>query len=364
MDFLRPFPESEGFDYLWVIICCLSSMVHLVPVNTMTTATELSSLFVKEVVQLHGLPSSIVSDRDLKFTSRWWCEVHRILDIKLLMSTSFHPQTDGLMERVNHSIMQILRGFIASNQKDWVGFLAFVEFAINLSINRATGMTLFEVNYSLLPQMMRELPVPEHVPPGVCTFVMDALCNMAIAHDSIITERVFHSNKHRHKEPEIEAGGLVYLSTKNLALPKGCASKLVPKFVGPYWVLHSFPNTSNYELELPEELSCQRVHNRFHVGLLRPHHANNNALFPNRRLPDPYDFSAPDNSEWYVEEIMAHHWKGHALELQVKWSVGESTWEPLAVCNELAALDSYLALLGAKDWVDLPRHAVTHTGTC
>jgi hypothetical protein len=62
MDFLGPFPESEGFDYLWVIICRLSSIVHLVPMNTTTTATELSSLFVKEVVWLHGLPSSIMSD--------------------------------------------------------------------------------------------------------------------------------------------------------------------------------------------------------------------------------------------------------------------------------------------------------------
>jgi hypothetical protein len=62
MDFLGPFSESEGFDYLWVIICRLSSIVHLVPMNTTTTATELSSLFVKKVVWLHGLPSSIVSD--------------------------------------------------------------------------------------------------------------------------------------------------------------------------------------------------------------------------------------------------------------------------------------------------------------
>jgi hypothetical protein len=62
MDFLGPFLKSEGFNYLWVIICHLLSMVHLVPVNTMTMATELSSLFVKEVVWLHGLPGSIMSD--------------------------------------------------------------------------------------------------------------------------------------------------------------------------------------------------------------------------------------------------------------------------------------------------------------
>jgi transposase InsO family protein len=101
MDFIGPFPESEGFDYLWVVICQLSSMVHLVPVNTMTTASQLSPIFLKEIVRLYGLPGSIVCDRDSKFTSKWWREIHRILDVKILMSTSFHPQTDGITEHTN-----------------------------------------------------------------------------------------------------------------------------------------------------------------------------------------------------------------------------------------------------------------------
>jgi len=175
MDFIGPFPESEGFDYLWVIICRLSSMIHLIPVNTTTTACELSPIFVREIVRLHGLPGSIMCDRDSKFTSKWWREVHRILDVKILMSTSFHPQTDGITERANRSITQILRAFVVSNQKDWVRFLAFVEFAINSTINRATGMAPFEINYGFLPQMMQELPSTEHIPPGVHTFAMNAL---------------------------------------------------------------------------------------------------------------------------------------------------------------------------------------------
>ena len=166
-------------------------MVHLVLVNMMTTASELSPIFVKEIVHLHGLPGSIICDRDSKFTSKWWREIHRILNVKILMSTSFHPQTDGLMERANRSIAQILQAFIAANQKDWVRFLALVEFTINSTINRATGMAPFEINYGFLPRMMQELPAPKRIPPGVWTFTMNALCNMAIAHDSIIVERVF-----------------------------------------------------------------------------------------------------------------------------------------------------------------------------
>ena len=101
-----------------------------------------------------------VCDRDSKFTSKWWREIHRILNVKILMSTSFHPQTDGLTERANRSIAQILRAFVAANQKDWVCFLALVEFAINSTINRATGMAPFKINYGFLPRMMWERPAP------------------------------------------------------------------------------------------------------------------------------------------------------------------------------------------------------------
>jgi transposase InsO family protein len=91
-------------------------MVHLVPINTTTKASELASLYVKEVVHLHRLPDSFVSDRDSKFTSMFWRETHQILGTKLLMSTSFHPQTDGASERVNRSVGQILRMLILPNQ--------------------------------------------------------------------------------------------------------------------------------------------------------------------------------------------------------------------------------------------------------
>ena len=87
------------FDYLWVVICRLTSMVHLIPINTTTKTFELAWEFIVNVVRLHGLPDSIVSDRDLKFTAKFRKEVHRMLEIKLLMSTAFHPQTDGASER-------------------------------------------------------------------------------------------------------------------------------------------------------------------------------------------------------------------------------------------------------------------------
>jgi hypothetical protein len=148
----------------------------------------------------------------------------------------------------------------------------------------------------------------------------------------------------------------MYLSTKNLVMPKGHASKLVPKFIGPYKVLQAMPETSNYELESSAELTHQCIRNWFHRSLLRPHCPNDDILFPNRCYPDPYDFGAPEDTKWFIKEIMAHRWKGCGIKFEVRWSLGHTTWEPLSSCNELAALDAYLMLLGSEDWTELPRH--------
>ena len=98
IDFVGPFLELEGYNYLWVVIYRMSSMVHLIPVNTKMTASQLSVIYMREVVRLHGLPQLIVCDRDPKFTLKLWHELHRILGTRLLMSKAFHPQMDGATE--------------------------------------------------------------------------------------------------------------------------------------------------------------------------------------------------------------------------------------------------------------------------
>ena len=102
MDFVGPFPQTEkGHNYVWVIVCRLSSQVHLVPLETTVSASRLAWLYVKDIVRLHGVAESIISDQDSKFTSVFWKEMHQLLGMRLLMSTAFHPQTDGLTERIN-----------------------------------------------------------------------------------------------------------------------------------------------------------------------------------------------------------------------------------------------------------------------
>ena len=108
MDFMGPLPQSLGNDYLLVIIDRLMLQVHLVPTMTRVTAKEVEWLFLKEIMRFHGVPELIVLDRDTKFTSTFWHEMHRLMGTKLLMSTAFHPQMDGTTEWANRSIGQIL----------------------------------------------------------------------------------------------------------------------------------------------------------------------------------------------------------------------------------------------------------------
>ncbi len=364
MDFIGPFPEVKAddgrtFNYLWVVVCRMTTMVHLIPVHTTMTAKDLSSIYMREIVRLHGLPSTIVSDRDPKFTSRWWRELHRILGARLLMSTSFHPQTDGLTERMNRSIGQIFRADLRPDQKDWLLRVNMTEFAINTSVSSTTGYAPFETNSGFMPSMIREIRETTPVAPGIRKFAATALQNLADAHDAIIEHRVFqshHANKKRGNEPWIETGDLVYLSTKNLNLLKGRARKLCPKYVGPYKVAWAQPDTSTYTLELPVALQERQIHPTFHVSLLRPYQPNNDLLFPNRAQPDPYDFGTPDTAEWFVDEIVGHRWNDEGkLMYHVRWSMGDTTWEPHSNCKELAALDRYLETMGVRMPSQLPR---------
>ncbi|GJE98499.1 polyprotein [Phanerochaete sordida] len=366
MDFVGPFPRSGEFDYLWVVICRLTSMVHLTPIKTTVKASELAWIFIREVVRLHGLPDDIVSDRDSKFTSKFWQEVHRVLGTRLLMSTAFHPQTDGATERANRSITQILRSFVHPDQSNWADQLPMVEFAINSSISKSTGFAPFELNYGQMPRMVQSLPpAGDRTVPGVRQFARQALDNLIRAHDSILDSRVsqtHHANQRRRSEDSaqggdrpLQAGDLVYLSTENLALPKNRARKLVPRYIGPYEVLEGDSTTSAYLIRLPDDLKRRGIHPRFHASLLRRHEPNDSELFPHRDTQVFYDLGSPDDAEYLVDEIVGHEWRGKEILFQVKWNVGGDTLEPIEFVGDLEALDRYLELAGVGDWRKLPR---------
>ncbi|KNZ73600.1 hypothetical protein J132_10745, partial [Termitomyces sp. J132] len=115
--------------------------------------------------------------------------------------------------------------------------------------------------------------------------------------------------------------------------------------------------TSNYVLELLTALQEQRLYPKFHVSLLCLYKARNNALFPDRVAPEPYNFGAPNNQEWFVNDLVGHCWDGRNLQFEVCWSLGDTTWESLKTCKDLAVLDRYLELQGMQHPAQLARRA-------
>ena len=158
MDLMGPLLKLNGHDYMLVVIDRFMSQVHLIPTNTQVTAKEVAWLFVKEIVRLHGMPESIVSDQDAKFTSSFWKELHQLMGTKLLMSTLFHPQTDGMTKQANRSIGQVLWAMVCNDQKDWAELCPMVKFALNSSVSATTRYAPFELNCRYIPSALAPTP--------------------------------------------------------------------------------------------------------------------------------------------------------------------------------------------------------------
>ena len=132
-----------------------------------------------------------------------------------------------------------------------------------------------------------------------------------MAHDAIIESRVVQSHHANHRcasGVKYSPRDFIYLSTKNLTLPKGRAKKLQPKYIGLYKVVEAHTVTSTVKLELLPELTTRRVHPTFHMSLLRAHVPNSNERFPRRDMATCYDFGTTDEPEWFIDEILAHRW--------------------------------------------------------
>ncbi|KAE9068903.1 hypothetical protein PF001_g28486 [Phytophthora fragariae] len=159
MDFIFGLPrDAEGRTGVLVFVDRFSKMVHLAPVAAEVTADESAELFLDLVYRHHGLPESIVSDRDPRFTSAFWTRLFALLGTRLLMSTAAHPETDGQTERVNRVLEDVLRSY-ATSFASWSSFLPMAEFALNNSTHASTGLTPFFVNNARHPRVPALLAV-------------------------------------------------------------------------------------------------------------------------------------------------------------------------------------------------------------
>ncbi|KAK8714256.1 hypothetical protein V6N13_149449 [Hibiscus sabdariffa] len=148
MDFVTGLPMTPSKkDSVWVIVDRFTKCAHFLPVHTTYTFDKLAELYIRDIVRLHGVPKSIVSDRDPKFTSRFWESLHTALVSRLNFSTSYHPQSDGQSERVIQVLEDMLRCCIIDFQGTWEKQLSLVEFAYNNSYQASIQMAPYEALY-------------------------------------------------------------------------------------------------------------------------------------------------------------------------------------------------------------------------
>jgi hypothetical protein len=306
---------------------------------------------MNHIVRLHGLPETIVSDHDPKFTSLFWTEIHQLLGIKLAKSTAFHPQTNGASERMIRKMSQVLRALVRPDQLDWPRHLPMTEFAINSSVSASTGFAPFELTYGYLLRIIQS--VGESSFARVQDFADDVRDMVIRAHDAIIASHVNQTHQANQRrqgdDPLLEVGRKAYLSTENLNLPKARARKLMPKYISPCEILSCEREASHYTLALPDKLLKRRIHPTFHAKLLRPAILNDDERFPNREATFFYDFGNNPEREWLVDSIVDHKFTNNSIQFDVLWDTGETTREPPS------ALDNYLELHGVTRWRDLPR---------
>jgi hypothetical protein len=362
IDFVGPLPESPNrnglYDMICVIIDLLTAMVHLVPTRQTYRAVDIAEVVFDSVYKLHGLPERIISDRDSLFTSHFWKKLNALLGIELRLSSAFHPQTDGATERANRTMTQMLRQCVSPKQKDWATKLPAIEFAMNSARSSTTGFTPFYLNYGRNPSPM--IWKGEEVYPGVRQFAEDMKEAIMSAHDAIIAARVQNTVQANRKRQmaTFQEGDLVYLSTKNITMPKGRARKLAPKYLGPFPITKVIKEGATYQLGLSDELIKRGINRAFHASLLRPHVPNDDRRFPGR-MPIQIPGFGEKPEEWIVDRITTHHGKGTGSEFQIQWKAGDRTWASYKEVAHLNALDRYCELMGVKDATELPSNYVS-----
>ena len=146
--------KGDNYDLILVIVNQLTKMVYYEPVKVTIDAARLAEVSLDIIVWHYGLPNSIVTNRSLFFTSKFWSSPCYFLGIKQRLSTAFHPQTDGQTKRQNSTIEAYLQVFVNFEQNDWARLLLMAEFAYNNTKNTSTGHILFELNCGYYPWML------------------------------------------------------------------------------------------------------------------------------------------------------------------------------------------------------------------
>ncbi|GJP85289.1 hypothetical protein CLOP_g15402 [Closterium sp. NIES-67] len=302
LDFITGLPTTtSGHDAILVIIDKFSKMGHFIPTYTTACTEETAQLFVRYIISQHGIPTTLISDRDPKFTSKFWKELMSLLGTKLAMSSAYHPQTDGQTERLNQIVEQLLRTACKDEISKWDLHLLVLEFAYNNATHAATGQTPFFLCYGRHPLTPQQPNIPATVQPAhdfITT--MHKLWDRTHKHLlNIQQQQKRHADRHRTNHT-ITVGDRVLLDTRNLDISH-LPSKLRPRFCGSFLV-EAQVTPVTFRLRLP---ATWKIHNAFHVQHLKPYR-DPNAIFYGRQPPPPPFVLVHDEPEYEVESVLAH----------------------------------------------------------
>ncbi|GJR67328.1 reverse transcriptase domain-containing protein [Tanacetum coccineum] len=297
MDFVTKLPKtSQGYDTIWVIVDRLTKSAIFTPMRETDPMDKLARIYLKEVVTRHGIPVSIICDRDPRFASNFWRSLQNALGTNLDMSTTYHPQTDGQSERTIQTLEDMLRACMIDFGEGWVNHLPLVELSYNNSYHASIKATPFEALYGQKcrsPVCWTEVGEAQILGPELIQETTEKIVQIKQRMQAACDRQKSYADLKR-KPMEFQVGDKVMLKVSPWkgVVRFGKRGKLNPRYVGPFKVLEKVGEVA-YKLELPEELS--RVHNTFHVSNLKKCYAD-------EPLAVPLDGLHLDDKLHFVEE--------------------------------------------------------------
>jgi hypothetical protein len=337
MDFVTGLPPSKdpatGIEYnaIMVNIDRFTKGAEMIPFRNDYTAEQLGWILLDRLVRHHGIPKSIISDRDKLFTSNYWATLLAAIGTKRRLSTAYHPQTDGQTERTNRTMKTYLRIYSNMRQDNWVQLLPMAQLAYNNKLSESTKMTPFFANHGRNPNLFeRTLPGPKAEAAMATAEELQEIHKLLRAYlEKAQQNSISYANRKRKTAPQLKKGDKVYLLTKNLRT-KRPSKGLDHVKVGPFLILNQ-KGPVTYTLDLPKDA---KIHPRFHVSLLEP-------ADPDTPLQRTFSYEADQDNEFEVEKILDHRGIQRSREYLIKWKGypnTENTWEPeihLSNCKQM-----------------------------
>ncbi|KAJ0885316.1 putative nucleotidyltransferase, Ribonuclease H [Helianthus annuus] len=286
MDFVTGLPRSQrGNDTIWFIVDRLTKSAHFLPIKETDKFSTLADVYLKEVVSRHGVPTSIISDRDARFTSELWQAMHKSFGSRLDMSTAYHPQTDGQSERTIQTLEDMLRACVIDFGNGWEKHLPLVEFSYNNSYHTSIQAAPFEALYGRKcrsPLCWAEVGDSQITGPDIVVDATEKIAQirqrMAAARDR---QKAYADKRRKPLEFEVGDRVLLKVSPWKGVVRFGKRGKLNPRYVGPFEILEKIGKVA-YRLNLPSELGA--VHNVFHVSNLKKCLSDETLIVPFKEL--------------------------------------------------------------------------------